>query len=68
SELEADRAGVDYMYDAGYEVSQSVRLWQVMGAKSAGQRQPEFMSTHPDPSRRADELARYINAKGYALI
>lgn len=68
SELEADKAGVDYMHAAGYDVTQSVRLWQVMDAKSAGQRPPEFMSTHPDPARRADELVRYINAKGYALI
>ncbi len=68
SELEADRSGVDYMHAAGFDVTQSVRLWQVMDAKSAGQRPPEFMSTHPDPARRADELTRYINAKGYALI
>ncbi|MEM9740499.1 MAG: M48 family metallopeptidase [Pseudomonadota bacterium] len=68
SELEADRVGVDYMYDAGYDVTQSVRLWQLMDAKSAGRRQPEFMSTHPDPANRANALARYINARGYALI
>ncbi|MEM1150926.1 MAG: M48 family metallopeptidase [Pseudomonadota bacterium] len=68
SELEADKAGVDYMHAAGYDVSQSVRLWQVMDAKSSGQRPPEFMSTHPDPARRANELVRYINARGYALI
>ena len=68
SELEADRAGVDYMYAAGYDVTQSVRLWELMDAKSAGARPPEFMSTHPDPARRAQELTNYINARGYALI
>jgi predicted Zn-dependent protease len=67
-ELQADKLGVDYMHQAGYDVKQSVRLWQLMDSNSKGQRPPEFMSTHPDPGRRADELVRYINAKGYALM
>lgn len=67
-ELEADRLGVDYMHNAGYDVRQSVRLWELMDANSKGQRPPEFMSTHPDPVRRAQELRTYINARGYALM
>lgn len=67
-ELEADKLGVDYMHKAGYDVKQAPRLWELMDANSKGQRPPEFMSTHPDPARRADELKRYINAKGYALV
>ena len=67
-ELEADRLGVDYMHNAGYDVRQSVRLWEVMDAQSKGQRPPEFMSTHPDPTRRANDLRQYINARGYALM
>lgn len=67
-ELQADKLGVDYMHQAGYDVKQSVRLWQLMDSNSKGQRPPEFMSTHPDPGRRADELVRYINARGYALM
>lgn len=68
SESEADRDGVDYMHQAGYDVTQSVRLWEIMDEKSAGQRPPEFMSTHPDPRNRANDLKNYINAKGYAFI
>jgi len=67
-ELEADRLGADYMHNAGYDVRQSVRLWELMDAQSKGQRPPEFMSTHPDPTRRAEDLRRYINARGYALM
>lgn len=67
-ELEADKLGVDYMHTAGYDVKESVRLWEKMDANSAGQRPPEFMSTHPDPTRRANDLRNYINARGYALI
>ena len=34
----------------------------------SGESLPSFLSTHPDPAHRADELVKYINAKGYALI
>ena len=67
-ELQADKLGVDYMHQAGYDVRQSVRLWELMDAQSKGQRPAEFMSTHPDPARRADELRTYINSRGYALM
>ena len=68
NELEADRLGVDYMHNAGYDVKQSVRLWELMDANSTGARPIEFMSTHPDPARRAQELRNYINARGYAVM
>ncbi|MEL6322992.1 MAG: M48 family metallopeptidase [Pseudomonadota bacterium] len=67
-ELEADRLGVDYMHKAGYSVREAPRLWELMAAQSEGQRPPEFMSTHPDPNRRAAELRNYINARGYDLL
>jgi predicted Zn-dependent protease len=67
-ELEADKLGVDYMYKAGYDVKQAPRLWELMDKKSAGNRPPEFMSTHPDPSRRRQDLINYINANGYDFI
>ena len=51
-ELQADKLGVDYMHKAGYDVTQAPRLWELMDKKSAGNRPPEFMSTHPDPGRR----------------
>ena len=67
-ELEADKLGVDYMHKAGYDVTQAPRLWELMDKRSAGNRPPEFMSTHPDPGRRRDELINFINARGYAFI
>ena len=66
-ESEADRLGVDYMHQAGYDVKEAPRLWELMAAQSEGQRPPEFMSTHPDPLRRANDLRNYINARGYDL-
>ena len=67
-ELQADKLGVDNMPKAGYDVTQAPRLWELMDKKSAGNRPPEFMSTHPDPGRRRQELINYINANGYAFI
>lgn len=67
-ELEADRLGMDYMYRAGYSAAEAPRLWDLMAARSEGSRPPEFMSTHPDPVRRATELRQYINARGYDLV
>jgi predicted Zn-dependent protease len=65
-ELEADRLGVDYMHRAGYDVRQSIRVWELMSAGSRGT--PEFLSTHPSPETRIQELRRHINARGYALV
>ncbi len=67
-ELEADKLGVDYMNSSGFKVAEAPRLWDLMAAKSSGQRSPEFMSTHPDPQRRASELRSYINAMGYDIV
>jgi len=67
NELEADKLGVDYMHVTGYDVKQSVRLWEKMGAASTS-RPTEWMSTHPNPETRIAELRQYITAKGYATF
>lgn len=66
-ELEADKLGVEYMHRAGYDVKQSIRVWELMSAGSRGGT-PEFLSTHPSPETRINELRSYINARGYALV
>ncbi len=58
-ESQSDLLGAKYMHKAGYDAYQSVKLWEKMAEKSTS-RQPEFMSTHPDPSRRARDLHNYI--------
>lgn len=64
-ESQADILGAQYMHKAGYDVMESVRLWEKM-AEANPTRQPEFMSTHPDPNRRARDLNDYIKAQGWA--
>lgn len=66
-ETEADRIGVDYMKQAGYDVKQAVRLWEKMGAASSS-RPMEILSTHPNPETRIADLKAYITAQGYATF
>ncbi len=61
-ESQSDLLGAKYMHKAGYDPYQSVRLWEKM-AESSPSRQPELLSTHPDPARRARDLHNYIKAQ-----
>lgn len=58
-ELQSDLLGAKYMHKAGYDANQAVKLWEKM-AEASPSRQPEFMSTHPDPDKRAAKLRDYI--------
>ncbi len=58
-ETESDLLGANYMYHAGYDPYQSVKLWEKMAANSTS-RQPTILSTHPAPGDRARVLAAYI--------
>jgi len=54
-EAEADEIGTRYMARAGYDPREAVLLWQRF-AKAGGPRPPPFLSTHPAPESRAQEL------------
>lgn len=56
-ESEADRMGVLLMARAGFDPGESITLWQNMAAEG-GPRRPEFLSTHPSPSTRIQDLNR----------
>jgi predicted Zn-dependent protease len=53
-ELEADRLGLRYMAAAGYDPHAAITLWQKM--EHAGQSAPTFLSTHPAPAERVEQL------------
>lgn len=59
-ESQSDLLGAKYMHKAGYDAYESVKLWEKM-AEANTNRQPEFLSTHPDPTRRARDLHNYIS-------
>jgi metalloendopeptidase OMA1, mitochondrial len=53
-ESEADEMGLKYMAKAGYDPAEAVALWNRMA--KVGGKTPEIISTHPDPTRRAQTL------------
>lgn len=60
-ETEADVVGQRLMAQAGFNPEQAVDLWQNMMAASGG-RQPEWLSTHPNPQSRIQELRSRASA------
>jgi predicted Zn-dependent protease len=58
-ELEADYMGLVFMTMAGYDPNKAVSFWQKM-ASASGKGVPEFLSTHPNDSRRISEIQRYL--------
>jgi predicted Zn-dependent protease len=59
-ELEADRFGMRWAAMAGYNPREAIALWQRMEKASNGQAPPEFMSTHPTPGRRIEQLQQFL--------
>lgn len=60
-ELEADEIGLRLMAGAGYDPAQAVTLWQNMSRANNGA-PPEFLSTHPAPASRIEEIQRQLPA------
>lgn len=65
-ESEADRLGMRYMVAGGYDPTGMLQLLQILIDVSQGARQPEILSTHPDPNnRRADAEALLASEYAY---
>lgn len=65
-ESEADEIGLYLMTMAGYDPTEAVPFWERMG-QAGGAAPPEFLSTHPGPERRAENLKKLIpKAREYA--
>ncbi|HZN56340.1 MAG TPA: M48 family metallopeptidase [Candidatus Polarisedimenticolaceae bacterium] len=63
-ELEADRVGMDYMTEAGYDPAAMLGVMRILGEASQGGRPPEMLSTHPYPEQRIEEIQRYLAEHG----
>jgi predicted Zn-dependent protease len=58
-ESEADRIGLVLAARAGYDASAAVGVWQRM-AKLSGRRPPPFLSTHPTPASRIEDIKKFL--------
>ena len=59
-ESEADHLGLIYMAKAGYDPREARELWVRMAERSKGQRPPEFLSTHPAPETRIQQIEEWL--------
>lgn len=59
-ELEADRYGVCFMNDTGYDPNEMVSVMQILEESSSGNEPPEFFSTHPSPANRIQRIQEDI--------
>lgn len=60
-ELQSDRLGVEFMANAGYDPRGMIRVMEILGAASEGNRPPEFFSTHPNPDNRIARIQEAID-------
>ncbi len=62
-ELESDSLGVRIMAEAGYDPTSMLRVMEVLDKASSGSRQPEFLSTHPNPGNRLEHIKAEIDKR-----
>lgn len=59
-ELQSDKYGLIWTAMAGYNPQEAIGLWERMEKLSAGQKPPEFLSTHPSEGRRIQQIKELI--------
>jgi len=60
-ETEADYLGLIFSSLSGYDIRESVKLWERMAEKNKGKEPPVFLSTHPSNKKRIENLNNWIS-------
>ena len=60
-ESEADYLGLIFSSLSGYNIKETIKIWERMKEANKGKEPPEFMSTHPSSSNRIDNISKWIN-------
>ena len=60
-ETEADYLGLIFSSLAGFDIRESVKLWERMSESNKGKEPPQFMSTHPSSQNRIKNLNSWIS-------
>jgi predicted Zn-dependent protease len=59
-ETEADYLGLIFSSLAGFDLRESVKIWERMSKANEGKEPPEWMSTHPSSQKRIENLKTWI--------
>ena len=59
-ETEADYLGLIFSSLSGFNIKESVALWERMAESNKGKEPPQFMSTHPSSKNRIINLNKWI--------
>ena len=59
-ERDADYLGLIFSSLAGFDIRESVKVWERMKEAHKGQEPPEWMSTHPSSAKRIISLTNWI--------
>ena len=59
-ETEADYLGLIFSSLSGYDIRESVKIWERMKEANKGKEPPEWMSTHPSSTKRIESLKKWI--------
>ena len=60
-ESEADYLGMIFSSLSGYDIRETVKIWERMKKLNKGKEPPEFMSTHPSSDNRIKKLNEWMN-------
>jgi len=60
-ESEADYLGMIFSSLSGYDIRETVKIWERMKEYNKGKEQPEFMSTHPSADNRIKSINKWTN-------
>ena len=60
-ETEADYLGLIFASLSGYDIRETINIWDRMKEANKGKLPPEFMSTHPSPDNRKKKIESWIN-------
>ena len=60
-ESEADYLGLIFSSLSGYDIRETIKIWERMKEANKGKEPPEFMSTHPSSENRIKKISEWIN-------
>ncbi|HET7498982.1 MAG TPA: M48 family metallopeptidase [Candidatus Eisenbacteria bacterium] len=63
AETQSDTLGVRFMTEAGYDPRAMLEVMRILSESSGPGREPEFMSTHPDPGNRSQVIQGAIERR-----